>query len=137
MGSGAYETGNTPDILCELGYQYLMDWPMDDQPIWMRTRSGPLLSVPYPIELNDSQVVIHRKQDAADFCTMITEQFDEMVDQSVRHPLVMNVSVHPYVIGRALQHCVNHPARDRVWWCRPGDISDHVRTLPAGTVPGS
>jgi hypothetical protein len=64
MGSGAYETPNTPDLLKELGYKYLMDWPMDDQPVWLRTRSGPLLSIPYPIELNDAQVVIHRKQDA-------------------------------------------------------------------------
>ena len=49
MGSGAYETGNTPDLLKEAGFKYLMDWPMDDQPIWMRTRSGPILSVPYPV----------------------------------------------------------------------------------------
>ncbi len=145
MGSGAYETGNTLDILRELGYQYSMDWPMDDQPVWMRTRSGPILSVPYPIELNDSQVVIHRKQDAADFCSMIVEQFDEMIEQSERHPLVMNVSVHPYVFGqpfrlrmlrRALQHCVNHPRRAAVWWTRPGDIADHCCSLPPGVVPG-
>jgi hypothetical protein len=145
MGSGAYETGNTLDILRELGYQYSMDWPMDDQPVWMRTRSGPILSVPYPIELNDSQVVIHRKQDAGDFCSMIVEQFDEMIEQSERHPLVMNVSVHPYVFGqpfrlrmlrRALQHCVNHPRRSTVWWTRPGDIADYCCSLPPGIVPG-
>ena len=146
MGSGAYETGNTPDLLRELGYQYFMDWPMDDQPIWLRTRAGPLLSVPYPIELNDSQVVIHRKQDASDFCTMITEQFDEMIEQSTKHPLVMNVSVHPYVFGqpfrlrmlrRALKHCVEHPLNSRVWWARPAEISDYCHTLPAGLIPGS
>ena len=146
MGSGAYETANTPDLLKELGYTYLMDWPMDDQPVWMRTRAGPILSIPYPIELNDSQHVIHRKGDAIDFCDMIVEQFDEMVEQSVRHPLVMNVSVHPYVFGqpfrlrmlrRALQHCVGHAQAERVWWVRPCDIADHCLTLPAGVIPGS
>src|SRR5258706_11738804 len=71
IGSGANHTANTPDLLTGLGYKYLMDRPMDDKPVWMRTRSGPILSVPYPIELNDSQVVIHRKQDASDFCEMI------------------------------------------------------------------
>jgi hypothetical protein len=40
FGAGAYETAATPDLLQELGYRYLMDWPMDDQPVWMRTR-GP------------------------------------------------------------------------------------------------
>jgi allantoinase len=146
MGSGAYETPNTLDLLQELGYEYSMDWPMDDQPVWLRTRSGPLLSVPYPIELNDSQVVIHRKQDAGDFCSMITEQFDEMIEQCVKHPLVMNVSVHPYVFGqpfrlrmlrRALKHCVEHSLKSRVWWAKPEEISDYCRTLPAGVVPGS
>jgi hypothetical protein len=33
MGAGAYETAHTPDLLKELGYTYLMDWPMDDQPV--------------------------------------------------------------------------------------------------------
>jgi allantoinase len=146
MGAGAYETAHTPDLLKELGYRYLMDWPMDDQPVWLRTRAGPILSVPYPIELNDAQAVIHRKQDASQFCDMIVQQFDEMIEQCARHPLVMNVSVHPYVFGqpfrlrglrRALKHCVEHPQRERVWWTRPGEIADFCYQLPPGTVPGS
>jgi hypothetical protein len=146
MGSGAYETANTLDLLKELGYQYVMDWPMDDQPIWLRTKNGPLLSIPYPIELNDSQVVIHRKQDGSDFCEMVTEQFDEMIEQSEDYPLVMNVSVHPYVFGqpfrlrmlrRALQHCVGHAQSDKVWWTRPRDVAAHCMTLAPGIIPGS
>ncbi|MSQ71722.1 MAG: polysaccharide deacetylase [Betaproteobacteria bacterium] len=146
MGSGAYETANTPDLLKEAGYRYIMDWPMDDQPVWMRTRAGPILSVPYPIELNDSQVVIHRKQDGQEFCDMIINQFDEMVQQCARHPLVMNISVHPYIFGqpfrlralrRALAHCTAHPDRDRVWWTRPMDIADYCYSLPPGIIPGS
>ncbi len=146
MGSGAYETGNTLDLLKEIGYQYVMDWPMDDQPVWLRTRNGPILSVPYPIELNDSQVVIHRKQDAGDFCDMIVEQFDEMIEQSVAHPLVMNVSIHTYVFGqpfrlrmirRALRHCLEHPQAKQVWWVKPCEIAAHCLALPPGVIPGS
>jgi hypothetical protein len=145
MGAGAYETSNTPDLLKEAGFKYLMDWPMDDQPVWLRTRSGPLLSIPYPIELNDAQVVIHRKQDASDFCDMIVDQFDEMLDQSERHPLVMSVSVHTYVFGHpfrlrrlrsALRHCIEH-AGTRVWWTRPREIANFCAGLPKGLVPGS
>ncbi|HYC63725.1 MAG TPA: polysaccharide deacetylase [Reyranellaceae bacterium] len=145
MGSGAYETANTLDLLKELGYRYVMDWPMDDQPIWLRTKAGKLLSVPYPIELNDSQVVIHRKQDASDFCDMVVDQFDEMVEQCERHPLVMNVSVHTYVFGQpfrlrrlrqALRHCLDHKHAARVWWTRPRDVADFCYTLPEGIIPG-
>ena len=146
MGAGAYETRHTPDLLKELGYTYLMDWPMDDQPVWLRTQAGPLLSVPYPVELNDSQHVIHRKGDADVFCEMLTEQFDEMIEQCQRHPLVLNVSVHPYVFGqpfrlralrRALQHCQRHADAGRVWWCRPAQIAEHCLSLRPGLVPGS
>jgi hypothetical protein len=146
LGSGAYETPNTLDLLKELGYRYVMDWPMDDQPVWLRTRAGPLLSVPYPIELNDSQHVIHRKQGAAEFCDMIVDQFDEMIEQCQRHPLVMNVSVHPYVFGQpfrlrrlrlALRHCVEHRAAGKVWWTRPRDVADFCHSQPPGTIPGS
>ena len=145
MGPGAYETANTPDLLKEAGFKYLMDWPMDDQPVWLRTRSGPLLSVPYPIELNDSQVIIHRKQDGREFCDMIVDQFDEMIEQCVRHPLVLNISVHPNIFGqpfrlrnlrKALQHCLEHAHKDRVWLARPADVAEHCLSLPAGTIPG-
>ena len=145
MGPGAYETSHTPDLLKEAGFKYLMDWPMDDQPVWLRTRSGPILSVPYPIELNDSQVITHRKQDGREFCDMIVDQFDEMIEQCVAHPLVMNVSVHPNIFGQpfqlrnlrlALQHCLNHAHKDRVWLARPCEIADHCLSLPPGVIPG-
>jgi len=44
MGPGALESNLTPDLLKEAGYTHLLDWPVDDQPIWMQTRAGPLLS---------------------------------------------------------------------------------------------
>jgi hypothetical protein len=145
MGAGAYESAHTPDLLREAGFRYLMDWPMDDQPVWLRTRGGPILCIPYPIELNDSQAIIHRKQGSGEFCDMIVEQFDEMVEQSAAHPLVFNLSIHPNVFGqpfrlralrRALRHCLQHPLRDRVWLARPGEVADYCYSLPAGIIPG-
>jgi len=146
MGAGAYENATTPDLLKEAGYRYLMDWPCDDQPFWLRTRSGPILSVPYPVELNDSPAVVHRQHSAHEFCDMLVDQFDEMVEQSEHAPLVCNLSIHPYVFGQpfrlrvlrnALAHCVNHPLKDRVWFCKPGDVSDYCYTLAPGILPGS
>ena len=48
----------TVDLLQEAGYRYFMDWTCDDQPIWMKTRGGRLLSMPYPIECNDTRGVV-------------------------------------------------------------------------------
>ena len=67
MGPAASESNVTPDLLKEAGYRYVMDWPADDQPFWLQTRAGPILSVPYPAELNDSAAIIHR--DGTDYLT--------------------------------------------------------------------
>ncbi len=146
MGAGAYETPVTPDLLKEAGYTYVMDWPCDDQPIWMRTRSGPILSVPYPVEVNDSPMIVHRKHSAREFCDMVVDQFDEMLEQCAKHPLVCNISIHPYVFGQAfrlrplrmaLKHCVEHQFRERVWWTRPGEIAEFCNSIQPGIIPGS
>jgi peptidoglycan/xylan/chitin deacetylase (PgdA/CDA1 family) len=145
MGPAAAESNVTIDLLKEAGYKYVMDWPADDQPFWLRTRSGPILSVPYPAELNDSASIIHRENSAQQFADMIVDQFDEMVEQCAAQPLVMTISLHPFVVGqpfrlpslrKALTHCVEHAKRDRVWWTRPGEVADFCYSLPPGTIPG-
>jgi hypothetical protein len=101
--------------------------------------------MPYPAELNDSASIIHRENTAQQFADMIVDQFDEMVEQCVKQPLVCSISLHPFVVGvpfrmpalrKALKHCVEHPKRDRVWWTRPCEVSDYCYSLPKGTIPG-
>jgi hypothetical protein len=144
MGPAAAESNITPDLLKEAGYTYVMDWPADDQPFWLNTRSGPILSVPYPAELNDSAAIIHREGTAEDFAGMIVAGFDEMVEQCRAQPLVMTISLHPFVMGqpfrlpalrKALTYCVEHRQRDRVWWTTPGAVADFCYALPPGTIP--
>lgn len=146
MGPGALESGVTPDLLKEAGYTHLLDWPLDDQPIWMKTRAGPILSVPYPFEQNDAGHQVMRHHNAHEFADMIVDQFDEMLDQSADQPLVCSISLHGFIVGqpfrlrplrRALEHCANHPKKDRVWYTRAGEIADYCMKLPPGVIPGS
>jgi peptidoglycan/xylan/chitin deacetylase (PgdA/CDA1 family) len=146
MGPAALETSVTADLLKEAGYTHLLDWPLDDQPVWLRTRAGPLLSVPYPFELNDASVLVARDHTGRHFADMIVDQFDEMVEQSEAQPLVMALSLHGFIVGQpfrlrplrlALKHCVEHKLKDRVWFTRAGAIADYCFGLPKGTVPGS
>ena len=139
------QTAITPDLLDEAGYRFVMDWPFDDQPIWMRTRKGRILSVPYPLEINDSPQILVQKHTATEFAEAIIDQFDEMVEQSERQPLVCGIALHAMVVGqpfrlralrRALKHIVEHPLFDRVWVTRPGAIYEHCLSLPPGTIPG-
>ena len=145
MGPAAAESVVTIDLLKEAGYKYVMDWPADDQPFWLKTRSGPILSVPYPAELNNSASIIHRENTAQQFADMIVDQFEEMIEQCAAQPLVMTISLHPFVVGqpfrlpalrRALKHCVEHAKRERVWWTTPGAVADFCYALPPGIIPG-
>ncbi len=142
LGPYVVQSPNTADLLREAGYTYTLDWPADDQPFWMRTQNGPLLSVPYSIELNDSPALVFRHHTAREFEAMMIDQFDEMLHQSQKYPLVYTAVLHPFVIGqpfrlRALRRALDHilERRDDIWLTTPGEIARHVMTLPEGTVP--
>ena len=60
LGPWISQSHVTPDLLQEAGYSYLLDWCHDDQPVWMKTRRGHILSVPYPQELNDIPQIVAR-----------------------------------------------------------------------------
>jgi allantoinase len=133
----------TPDLLAEAGYRYLLDWCMDDQPVWFRCRGDKrILAVPYPQELNDIPAIVARKIGASDFADMIVDQFDEMLELSEARPLVMGVALHAYLVGqphrlkhlrRALRHILTH--RETIWLTTPGAIARHCASLPEGVVP--
>jgi allantoinase len=136
----------TPDLLKEAGYRYMMDWPCDDQPYWLRTRAGPLLYIPYPVETNDFGTTLQLHHDPVQFMETVVRQFEEMIEQSARQPLVFALSLHTMIMGQphrlralrdGLRRILAHPRFDRVWLTRPGEIAAYCESLPAGTVPGS
>lgn len=143
LGPWISHSHTTPDLLAEAGYTYLLDWCMDDQPIWFECRGGKrIMAVPYPQELNDIPAIVARKENGADFADMIIDQFDEMLDLSEKRPLVMGVALHAYIVGqphrlrhlkRALRHILTR--REEIWLTTPGAIARHCAALPAGTVP--
>ena len=144
LGPWISESAVTPDLLAEAGYDYVLDWAMDDQPVWFSCRGGRrLLSVPYPQELNDIPAIVARQCEGVEFAAMIVEAFDEMLEQSRRAPLVMGIALHPYIVGqphrlRPLRRALNHIAlrRDEIWITTAGAIAEHAFALPEGMVPG-
>lgn len=143
LGPWISQSPVTPDLLQEAGYTYLLDWCHDDQPVWMKTRLGRILSVPYPQELNDIPQIVARKREGADFADMIVDAFEVMQAECDKRPLVMGIALHAYVAGQPhrfkhLARAFKHLARkagDKVWFTTAGEIAAHVQSLPAGTVP--
>ena len=142
LGPWISQSHVTPDLLKEAGYKYLLDWCHDDQPIWFKTRAGPILSVPYPQEVNDIPMIIARQLDGAAFADMIVDDFEERLRQSARQPIVMGIALHPYLVGqpyrlrhlrRALKHIAER-AGNGVWITTAGAIARHFTECvpPAG-----
>lgn len=138
------ESRATPDLLTEAGYAYTLNWCADDAPIWMRTRAGRLLAIPYPQEVNDIPAIVARRDGAAQFAEMIVDDFEERLRQ-VRdgRPQVMGIALHPYIVGqpyrlRHLRRALMHLCARRgvAWFTTAGGILDHVTRLPPQTLPG-
>ncbi len=143
LGPWISQSRTTPDLLAEAGYAYLLDWCMDDQPIFMRTRNGRILALPYPQEINDIPMIVGRKIEGPAFAQMIVDHFDEMLEQSAHQPLVMGIALHPYIVGqphrlRYLRGALAHitARRDQIWLTRAGDIAAHALAQPKTIVPG-
>ncbi|MEM7795160.1 MAG: polysaccharide deacetylase family protein [Cyanobacteria bacterium P01_C01_bin.118] len=145
LGPWIAQSPLTPDLLQEAGYTYLLDWSCDDQPIWFNTRQSRILAVPYPQEINDIPAIAVRRTSASDFADMIIDQYDEMKQQSQEQPLVYGIALHAYIVGqpfrlRHLRRALTHIAKDAaqhsdvVWLTHPGQIAQHIASLPEGTV---
>ncbi len=126
----------TLDLLHEAGYGYVLDFALDDRPVWMKTRGGRLLHIPYALEINDSSTVIGRLASGREFAQMIVDQFDEML-ASADQPVVMSVVLHSFISGQpfrlravidALAHILRR--RDEIWLTTPGAIHAHVTAHP-------
>jgi hypothetical protein len=112
----------------------------------MKTRAGRMMSIPYPLEINDSPQILVRHHSPEQFRDFIIGQFEELLRQSAKQPLVCGIALHTMIVGQpyrlrmlreALQHIVTHPAKDKVWFTRPSAIYDHCAGLPEAKFPAA
>lgn len=99
LGPGLTETWETPDILSEEGYDYVADWVIDDQPVWLKTRHKPILNLPYTQECNDVAMMLIQHHKANEFYERAMDQFEQIYRDSKDSARVMAISVHPYIMG--------------------------------------
>ena len=78
LGPGLTETWETPDLLVEEGYDYVADWVLDDQPVWLKTRTRPLLNMPYTQECNDVAMMLIQHHKASEYSDRALDQFEQI-----------------------------------------------------------
>jgi peptidoglycan/xylan/chitin deacetylase (PgdA/CDA1 family) len=96
---GLTETFETIDHLAAAGIEYVADWVLDDQPVEIATKSGPVLSIPYTVETNDIPMIAIQQHQASEILARSTAQFDRLYQESAEITRIMAISVHPYITG--------------------------------------
>jgi len=109
LGPGIGETFDTPDLLKERGIDWLSDWYLDDLPVWMETKHGPMLAMPYTVELNDVPIWVVQNQSSDEMLKRVEATLDVVGAELDRSPQVMTLALHPHVIGVA--HRMHYFAR--------------------------
>jgi peptidoglycan/xylan/chitin deacetylase (PgdA/CDA1 family) len=118
--------------VAESGIAYLCDLYHDEQPTEVRVRSGELISLPYSMEINDS-IAWRRGIEAQAFAQKIRDEFDVLYAEGAVHGRVMNIAVHPFIMGQphrieALEQALSYIAQhEGVWWATGSQIVQHYR----------
>jgi allantoinase len=99
LGPGLTETWETPDLLKEEGYDYVADWVLDDQPVWLKTRTKPIVNIPYTQECNDVAMMLIQHHKASEYADRATDQFEQIYADAADSARVMALVLHPYIMG--------------------------------------
>ncbi|RPI44735.1 MAG: polysaccharide deacetylase [Betaproteobacteria bacterium] len=99
LSPGLTETLYTPEHLAEAGIRYIADWVIDDEPCTIRTAKGPLVAMPYTVELNDIAMMPVQHHRSAEFVTRCLDQFERLYEEGRERAKIMAIAVHPYISG--------------------------------------
>jgi allantoinase len=99
LGPGLTETWETPDLLVELGFDYVCDWVLDDQPVWLKTRTRPIVNIPYTQECNDVAMMLIQHHKAAEYRDRAIDQFEQLYADAAGAARIMAIVIHPYIMG--------------------------------------
>jgi allantoinase len=100
LGPGLTETDRTLDILAEHGVGYVGDWVNDDQPYDLATDFGPVVAMPYTLEMNDIGTFLRRGFTGPQYAEMLRDQFDVLYRESAHTGKVMCIATHPFITGQ-------------------------------------
>ena len=101
LGPGRTQTFETLDLVAEAGLDWFGDWILDDQPLWVKTTSRPLVAVPYSVELNDITIMVTGLHESDAMLKRVRDAADRLLAESTDSARVLAFGVHPYVSGAA------------------------------------
>lgn len=99
LSPGLKETTETPDILKARGIRYCCDWVVDDLPTWMTTASGPMIAMPYSLEINDSVVHAVNHSPSDEMLRRLRDSLRTYEPEMQSSPRMITLGLHPHLIA--------------------------------------
>ena len=118
FGPGLTQTYNTIDFLAQAGVEYIGDWVLDDQPVWVKTTSNPIVALPYNYEIHDIVMMAIQHHPSEVYLNRSLDYFETIYAESGETAKVMALAMHPYLSGsphrikyvrRAFEHILSQP----------------------------
>jgi peptidoglycan/xylan/chitin deacetylase (PgdA/CDA1 family) len=101
LGPGRGQTYATLDYVADAGFKWFADWVADDQPFWVKTLHGPVVSMPYSVELNDIAIMLTGLHESDAMFKRARDAFDTLRREAAGGTRVLAFGVHPYISGAA------------------------------------
>lgn len=99
LSPGLRETVDTPDILKNAGLDYVCDWVVDDRPSWMTTKAGPLIALPYNLEINDSIIYAIERHATGEMAARLEHTLRRFEAECRESAIVLALGLHPHLIA--------------------------------------
>jgi peptidoglycan/xylan/chitin deacetylase (PgdA/CDA1 family) len=130
----------TRQLAVQEGLLYDSDSVADELPYWVDVDGTPHLIVPYTLDCNDYKFVLAGGfPDGESFEGYMRDTFEQLYEEGVETPRLMNVGLHARLVGRpgrarGLGRFLDEVAdRSDVWIATRGDIARHwAATHPPG-----
>src|SRR5687767_8070026 len=139
LGPGLTQTEDTPELLAAAGIKYIGDWVYDDEPTEISTANGPLVTLPYSVELNDIPMMIVQHHESDYLLKRTIDQFDRLYAEGASRAKIISLAIHPYISGQPhrikyLEQIYDYVARhDGVLHWNGEQILDWYRTQTSAT----
>ena len=99
LSPGLRETVDTPDMLKANGLDYVCDWVVDDLPSWMTTKHGPLVAMPYNLDVNDSIIYAIERHATGEMLSRVRHTLACFENETADNVRVLAIGLHPHLIG--------------------------------------
>jgi allantoinase len=129
LGPEQSESERTPELLDELGFSYVCDWPNDEQPYRMSTPHG-LVAVPTSYTLDDGFAVWGRAAVPGTYAELVRRAFSTLAVDGEHSGRSMVLVIRPWLSGQpfrigALEDALRDLAESGgAWLATTGQIAD-------------